>query len=412
MIVKDNYSLKEHNTFGIEATAAHFVEYDSVDELQMFVGRRAANGDTTPLLHIGSGSNLLFLGDYAGTVLHSQIRDITVTANEGDYVYVRVGAGLVWDDWVQYAVDSHWYGLENLSLIPGEVGAAAVQNIGAYGSEAKDFILFVDTVDLETGAIRHFTAEECRYGYRDSIFKQELRGRYAITHVHFRLSHSFRPCLDYGGIRRALEERGISHFKYLFSTHPHDDHIEGLRMLLSYGFTTDEFVSVFSKGFNYEYQEKAVRMIDRKNAAYRQLQFGDTLTLGGASLTVYNWEKGTTINAKSAMTRVEFGGCSALLCADIIGDTQNQFLKTLDPAILLADVMKAPHHGLTALVKEFLDAVNPSFVWVTNYSGDKVKGIGNQMKSRGIPVKYSGDGTVYLETDGTDWYVYQTLKAF
>ena len=213
-------------------------------------------------------------------------------------------------------------------------------------------------------------------------------------------------------LRDALEERGISHFKYLFSTHPHDDHIEGLRMLLSYGFTTDEFVSVFSKGFNYEYQEKAVRMIDRKNAAYRQLQFGDTLTLGGASLTVYDWEKGTTINAKSAMTRVEFGGCSALLCADIIGDTQNQFLKTLDPAILLADVMKAPHHGLTALVKEFLDAVNPSFVWVTNYSGDKVKGIGNQMKSRGIPVKYSGDGTVYLETDGTDWYVYQTLKAF
>ena len=209
MSVKDNYSLKEHNTIGIEATAAHFAEYESVDELQMLVGRRSAENDTTPLLHIGSGSNLLFLGDYAGTVLHSQIRDITVTADEGDYVYVRVGAGNIWDDWVQYAVDSHWYGLENLSLIPGEVGAAAVQNIGAYGSEAKDFILFVDTVDLETGAIRHFTAEECRYGYRDSIFKQELRGRYAITHVHFRLSHSFRPCLDYGGIRHALEERGI-----------------------------------------------------------------------------------------------------------------------------------------------------------------------------------------------------------
>lgn len=209
MIVKDNYSLAEHNTFGIAATAAHFVEYDSVDELQLFIGRRTANGDTSPLLHIGGGSNLLFLSDYNGTVLHSALKDITVTADEGEYVYVRVSAGLAWDEWVQYAVDSHWHGLENLSGIPGEVGASAVQNIGAYGAEAKDFILFVDAVDLETGAIRHFTVEECRYGYRDSVFKQELRGRYAITHVHFRLTHDFRPNLEYGGIRRAIEARGI-----------------------------------------------------------------------------------------------------------------------------------------------------------------------------------------------------------
>jgi len=209
MIIKDNHSLAEHNTFGIAATAQQFVEYDSVDELQMFVGRRAANGDTSPLLHIGGGSNLLFLNDYHGTILHSAMKDITVTADEGEYVYVRVSAGFTWDEWVQYAVDSYWYGLENLSGIPGEVGASAVQNIGAYGSEAKDFILFVDAVDLETGAIRHFTNEECRYGYRDSIFKNELRGRYAVTHVHFRLTHDFRPRLEYGGIRRAIEARGI-----------------------------------------------------------------------------------------------------------------------------------------------------------------------------------------------------------
>ncbi|MBR0273616.1 MAG: UDP-N-acetylmuramate dehydrogenase [Bacteroidaceae bacterium] len=205
----DNCSLKEHNTFGIAATAQRLVEYASVDELQMFVGRRAANGDTSPLLHIGGGSNLLFLGDYNGTVLHSALKDITVTADEGEYVYVRVSAGITWDDWVQYALDSHWYGLENLSGIPGEVGAAAVQNIGAYGAEAKDYILFVDTVDLQTGAIRHFMAEECRYGYRDSIFKQELRGRYAVTHVHFCLTHDFHPRLEYGGIRRAIQARGI-----------------------------------------------------------------------------------------------------------------------------------------------------------------------------------------------------------
>ena len=202
-----NCSLKEHNSFGIEAKARQFVEYDSVEELQAFIRERATRGNTSPLLHIGGGSNLLFLNDFAGTVLHSRMHDIHVTADEGDNIYVRVSAGIVWDDWVQYAIDSLWYGLENLSLIPGEVGASAVQNIGAYGAEAKDFIIFVDTIDLQTGEVRHFTAEECCYGYRDSVFKHELRGRYAVTHVHFRLSHSFRPKLEYGGIRKALAER-------------------------------------------------------------------------------------------------------------------------------------------------------------------------------------------------------------
>lgn len=209
MTIKDNCSLREHNTFGIDAKACQFVEYDSVEELQAFVRERTTRGDASPLLHIGGGSNLLFLSDYDGTVLHSRMKEVHVTADEGDYVYVRVTAGITWDEWVQYAIDSHWYGLENLSLIPGEVGASAVQNIGAYGAEAKDVIIFVDTVDLQTGEIRHFTADECRYAYRDSIFKHELRGRYAVTHVHFRLSHSFRPRLEYGGIRQALAERGF-----------------------------------------------------------------------------------------------------------------------------------------------------------------------------------------------------------
>ena len=212
MTIQENYSLLKHNTFGLDVTARRFVEYHSIEELQVFLQVRKSYGDTTPLLHIGGGSNLLFLNDYEGTVLHSNIQTIDVTANEGDYVYVRVGAGVVWDDWVQYAVDSHWYGLENLSLIPGEVGASAVQNIGAYGTEAKDFILFVDTIDLETGNVRHFTAEECQYAYRHSIFKTELRGRYAVTHVHFRLSHSFRPNLDYGGLRQALPKKGIEEY--------------------------------------------------------------------------------------------------------------------------------------------------------------------------------------------------------
>lgn len=209
MNIKENCTLKEYNTFGIEATARQFIEYSSVDELQAFVRQRQELGDTSPLLHIGCGSNLLFLSDYEGTVLRSCIKDICVTADENGYAYIRVGAGVVWDDWVQYAVEHNWHGLENLSLIPGTVGASAVQNIGAYGTEAKDVIDSVDAVDLTTGELRHFTAEECCYDYRDSAFKRELRGRYAVTHVHFRLSHSFHPTLEYGGIRRALADRGL-----------------------------------------------------------------------------------------------------------------------------------------------------------------------------------------------------------
>ena len=209
MDIIEHCSLLERNTFGIAATAARLMEYDSVEELQEFIWRRNADSDRSPLFHIGGGSNLLFLSDFEGTILHSRIRTIDVTADEGESIYVRVGAGVVWDAFVQYAVDSQWYGLENLSLIPGEVGASAVQNIGAYGAEAKDFILYVDAVNLLTGEVRHFTKEECQYAYRQSIFKTALRGLYAVTHVHFRLSHSFRPNLEYGALRQALTKDGI-----------------------------------------------------------------------------------------------------------------------------------------------------------------------------------------------------------
>lgn len=209
MDIQNNISLKSYNTFGIDVHADRMVTYHSIEELQDFIRCRVADGDNSPLLHIGGGSNLLFTTNFHGTILRSAIADIFVTADEGDFVYVRVGAGVQWDAWVQYAVDSSWFGLENLSGIPGEVGASAVQNIGAYGSEAKDFILFVDCVDLQTGDIRHFCAAECEYRYRDSIFKNVVKGRYAITHVHFRLSHSFQPNLSYAGLRNQLDTRGI-----------------------------------------------------------------------------------------------------------------------------------------------------------------------------------------------------------
>lgn len=209
MIIHEDYSLLEHNTFGIAAKAHFFVEYQSIEELQDFIHKRQKKGDTSPLLHIGGGSNLLFLDDYEGAILHSLIKDIRIIDEDEEVVVVCVGAGMVWDEWVEIAIDKGWFGLENLSLIPGEVGASAVQNIGAYGSEAKDFISHVEAVDLQTGEIRVFNRAECQYAYRHSIFKTALRGRYAVTHVEFRLSRRFRPNLEYGALRSALANNGI-----------------------------------------------------------------------------------------------------------------------------------------------------------------------------------------------------------
>ena len=203
MKIKENYSLLGHNTFGIDVRCQRFAEYDTPEELVTMVGQ-------PNLLHIGGGSNLLFLHDYEGTILHSGIRTIEAH-DEGDTVRLRVGAAVVWDKLVEYTISKRWYGIENLSLIPGEVGASAVQNIGAYGAEAKDYIVEVECMNLQTGERRNFTNKECGYAYRHSIFKTaEYRGRWAVLYVTYRLSHTFTPHLDYGGIRAELERLGIN----------------------------------------------------------------------------------------------------------------------------------------------------------------------------------------------------------
>lgn len=201
-----NYSLLPYNTFGMDVKAARFVEYESVDELQHFLCE--GQDKTVPLLHVGRGSNLLFVSDYPGTVLHSGIKGMQVVQETDDFVDLRVGAGEVWDSLVDYTVQKGWYGAENLSLIPGEVGASAVQNIGAYGVEAKDLILSVETVSVETGDVRVFTNEECGYAYRESIFKKELKGKYIVTYVTYRLQKHPVYHLDYGNIRAELQKEG------------------------------------------------------------------------------------------------------------------------------------------------------------------------------------------------------------
>lgn len=202
----NNYDLTSYNTFGIKAFCRRFVEFDSLEELRLILTTLTA-GDA-PLLILGGGSNLLLTDDYSGTVLHSAIKGISVDSMQ-ESVLLRVGSGETWDDVVRLCVDNGWYGAENLSFIPGEVGASAVQNIGAYGVEAKDIIYKVEAVEIGTGQEVSFTNEDCAYSYRQSRFKGEWRDKYVITYVTYRLKRIFCPQIDYGNIRLELEKRGF-----------------------------------------------------------------------------------------------------------------------------------------------------------------------------------------------------------
>ena len=217
-----NYSLLAHNTFGIDAKCKRFEEYASIEEAQQVVA--SLTEADKPLLILGGGSNLLLTGDYPATVLHSAIRGIEVLDNEKvadtehdeslrnpDLVFLRCGSGEVFDDVVAYAIEHGYHGAENLSIIPGEVGASAVQNIGAYGVEAKDIIYKVEAVEIATGKVVVFDNADCQYSYRQSKFKHEWRDKYLVTHVVYRLIKAFVPDLDYGNIRASLAAKGIEH---------------------------------------------------------------------------------------------------------------------------------------------------------------------------------------------------------
>lgn len=201
MIKQENYPLLSHNTFGMDVTASCFLEYRSVGELRQWI---ADGCITAPYLHIGGGSNLLFTKNYEGILLHSCIDSIERVEETTTSVCVRVGAGVVWDDFVACCVERNWYGAENLSLIPGEVGASAVQNIGAYGVEVKDLITTVETINIR-GEESLYRVEDCGYAYRDSLFKRADMKEVFVTYVTFRLSKKQQYKLDYGTIRQELE---------------------------------------------------------------------------------------------------------------------------------------------------------------------------------------------------------------
>lgn len=210
MIDIRNYSLLNNNTFGIDETCRRYIQFDTRDECIEVV--RSLTDADRPLLIIGGGSNLLLTGPFEGTVLRSNIKGIEQFPHlkDDNLIFVRAGSGETWDDVVEYCVSNGLYGAENLSIIPGDVGASAVQNIGAYGCEAKDLIYFVETIEIATGEIKLFMKDELEYGYRHSRFKTDLKGKYIITYVDYLFSKTFTLHADYGNIRTEIEKRGIA----------------------------------------------------------------------------------------------------------------------------------------------------------------------------------------------------------
>ncbi|RDC57315.1 UDP-N-acetylmuramate dehydrogenase [Pedobacter chinensis] len=204
--IRENISLKPHNSFGIDVKATYFAEIFTENDLKELFQNHLVKSQK--ILIIGGGSNVLFTEDYDGLIIKISIKGIE-SQTEGQNVYVKAGAGEVWNDFVNYCVEHGFAGVENLSLIPGTVGASPIQNIGAYGVELKDVFESCTAFEIRTGEIKTFSFADCQFGYRESIFKGKLKGQYIITSVTFRLSSVPKINTSYGAIETELQKRGI-----------------------------------------------------------------------------------------------------------------------------------------------------------------------------------------------------------
>lgn len=206
--MKTNVNLQTYNSFGFDAVAKYFVEINDSDDLQTLIKTGALQQHK--ILILSGGNNILFQEErFDGLVVYINTKGIEILREDENEVVVRAQAGEDWPDFVKFTVCKGWYGLENLAHIPGKVGAAPVQNIGAYGMELKDSFLQCEAFELETGKTKVFGKEGCRFGYRESIFKNELKGQFIITSVDFLLKKNAPLHLDYGNIKAYLEQNGI-----------------------------------------------------------------------------------------------------------------------------------------------------------------------------------------------------------
>ncbi|GAB3930164.1 UDP-N-acetylmuramate dehydrogenase [Larkinella terrae] len=209
--IQSHVSLKSYNTFGFDAKARYWVEIDTDAQLQTLF--QLTEFLAVPKLILGGGSNLLFTRDFEGLVIKMSIQGIEVLREDASHVFVKAGAGVNWHQLVLFCVQNGYAGIENLSLIPGTTGAAPMQNIGAYGVEIEQVFDHLEAVDIRTGETRIFNHAECRFGYRESVFKHEAKGQYIISNVTFRLNKQPVFHIDYGAIRETLATMGISEDK-------------------------------------------------------------------------------------------------------------------------------------------------------------------------------------------------------
>lgn len=207
MIISENFSLKKYNTFGIEAKTKYFAEISSVDDVrEISADKRFIKAGK---LILGGGSNILFTKDFDGIVIKNNFKGIAVDFETENHFFVKAGAGENWHSFVLYCIENNYAGVENLSLIPGNVGASPMQNIGAYGVEVKDVFHELEALEIASGLIQKFSASDCEFGYRESVFKNKHRNQFIITSVTFRLNKTPKFNISYGAIEQELDKMGV-----------------------------------------------------------------------------------------------------------------------------------------------------------------------------------------------------------
>ena len=206
--IKENFSLKRFNAFGLDVSCRYFADIGSEKDIQKLIADKKYSG--SPKFVLGGGSNILFTKDFDGIILHNCFEGIGVVSVDDDYAFVKAGAGEIWHQFVLYCIEKNFGGIENLSLIPGYVGAAPIQNIGAYGEELQNVFHSLTAIDLAKGEQKIFSHDECRFGYRDSVFKREAKNTYIITDVTLRLNKHPEANTTYGAIEHELEKIKIT----------------------------------------------------------------------------------------------------------------------------------------------------------------------------------------------------------
>ncbi|HLU84157.1 MAG TPA: UDP-N-acetylmuramate dehydrogenase [Vicingaceae bacterium] len=206
MLIQENISLRPFNTFGIDVTTKKLATIRTIDDLKTLI-----SNELMPIYILGGGSNVLFTKDFNGLIIKNELKGIQLIDETDQHVYLKVASGEIWHEFVCFCIKNNYCGIENLSLIPGSVGASPMQNIGAYGVEVKDFITEVEALDIKSLKIAHFSNADCEFDYRSSIFKTKEKGNYFITAVTFRLSKHPNINTSYGAIQSELEVMGITH---------------------------------------------------------------------------------------------------------------------------------------------------------------------------------------------------------